>query len=114
MKSTPFPDPILRLPQADIPVEGLHAYIAQGNHFQVVFMSFAKDTPVPAHSHAEQWEIVLEGMVDVTIDNETVRYRKGDRMHIQAGVIHSAFVHAGFCSMAFFDQPDRYQVKAAL
>lgn len=114
MKSFPFPDLILRLPQADIPIEGLRAYIAQGDHFQMVFMSFEKDTPVPAHSHAEQWEIVLEGMVDVTIDNELVRYRKGDRMHIPAGIVHSAFIHAGFCSMAFFDQPDRYHVKAAL
>ncbi len=69
---------------------------------------------VPAHSHSEQWEIVLEGMADVTIDNETVRYHKGNRMHLQAGVVQSAFVHAGFCSMAFFDQVDRYKVKAAL
>lgn len=114
MKSFPFPNPILRLPQADIPMEGLHVYIAQGDNFQIVFMSFEQDTPVPAHSHAEQWEVVLEGIVDVTIDNETRRYYKGDRMHIQADVVHSAFVHAGFCSMAFFDQPDRYRVKAAL
>ncbi len=111
MSSVQFPSPILHLPPADIPIGGLHAYVAQGDHFQIVFMSFEQDTPVPAHSHAEQWEIVLEGMVDVTIDHETVRYRKGDRMHIAANVVHSAFVHAGYSAVIFFDQPDRYRVK---
>jgi len=56
-------------------------------------------------------EIVLEGEVDVTIGDKTARYSKGDRMHIPSGVVHSAFVHNGFCSMAFFDQPDRYRAK---
>jgi quercetin dioxygenase-like cupin family protein len=110
MKPSIFPEFVRRLPAADIPVKGLESHLVQGDHFQIVFMFFELDTDIPAHSHAEQWEIVLEGMVDVTIENETIRYQKGDRMHIPAGVVHSAFVHAGFCSMAFFDQPDRYKV----
>jgi quercetin dioxygenase-like cupin family protein len=109
MKLSIFPEPILHLPAVEVPVKGLETHLAQGDTFQIVFMSFEHDADIPAHSHAEQWEIVLEGMVDVTIDGKTARYRKGDRMHIPAGVVHAAFVHAGFCSMAYFDQPDRYR-----
>ncbi|KKK66633.1 hypothetical protein LCGC14_0830470, partial [marine sediment metagenome] len=29
-----FPKPVLDLPKADIPIDGLKAYIAQGEHFQ--------------------------------------------------------------------------------
>lgn len=109
MKPFVFPDPVRRLPAVDIPVKGLETHLVQGDHFQIVFMSFDRDTDISAHSHAEQWEIVLEGTVDVTIDGKTVRYRKGDRLHIPAGVVHSAYIHAGYTSFAFFDQPDRYR-----
>jgi len=57
MRASIFPGPILRLPAADIPIDGISAYLAQGEHFQMVFMSFEKDTIVPAHSHAEQWKL---------------------------------------------------------
>lgn len=111
MKKSIFPNPIRLLPEAEIPVDGLEAHIAQGSNFQILFMSFEKDAVIPAHSHEEQWEIVLEGMVDVTMDNKTVRYQKGDRLHVPADVVHSAFVHKGFCSIAYFNQADRYKAR---
>jgi len=106
-----FPDFITKFPLADIPLNGLTAYLAQGNQFQLLFFRFEENTTVPEHSHQEQLEIVLEGTVDMTIDGKTFRYGKGDRMVIPAGVPHSAFVHAGYCSVALFNQADRYAVK---
>ena len=36
-----FPEPILRLPEADIPLEGIKAHLAQGETFQIIFMKFS-------------------------------------------------------------------------
>jgi len=106
-----FPDIITSFPEANIPLEGVTAWLGQGNTFQVVFLSFDRDTHVPEHSHGEQWEIVLEGMVDVTMNGKETRYRKGDRFFVPDGVPHKAFVHKGFHSIAIFNQTDRYQAK---
>jgi hypothetical protein len=39
--STLFPEPILQLPQADIPVQGVTAYLSQSDTHQVIFMEFS-------------------------------------------------------------------------
>ena len=41
-----FPDIITKLPQADIPIETLKAFLVQGNDQQVLFMEFDSDTEV--------------------------------------------------------------------
>ncbi|MDD8020549.1 MAG: hypothetical protein PHU81_05095 [Acidobacteriota bacterium] len=58
-KEASFSPIITTLPQADIPVEGLDAYLFQGEHQQIVFMSFKKDAEFPEHSHQAQWEVIL-------------------------------------------------------
>jgi hypothetical protein len=35
-----FPEPILGLPEANIPIEGVKAHLAQGESFQILFMTF--------------------------------------------------------------------------
>ena len=62
--SSIFPEPILDLPEADLPFEGAKSYLSQGENHQIIFMEFEKDAEVPEHSHESQWEIVLEGKVD--------------------------------------------------
>jgi quercetin dioxygenase-like cupin family protein len=104
-----FPDFIMNFPLADIPVEGLTAYLGQGDRFQVAFFHFEKDTHVPEHSHGEQLEIVLEGQVEVRMKSKTSKYKRGDRFFVPAGELHSAFVHKGYCSLAIFNQADRYK-----
>jgi hypothetical protein len=42
VKSKIFPTPVSDLPQADIPVDGLKAYLSQGDNHQVIFMEFEK------------------------------------------------------------------------
>ena len=63
-----FPEPILDLPEADIPVNGLKAFISQGVNNQVLFMEFSGDAGIPEHLHESQWGIVLEGKIDLVID----------------------------------------------
>jgi quercetin dioxygenase-like cupin family protein len=106
-----FPTPIQRLPQIDVPVPGFTGYLVQGAHHQVVFMHFDNDIELPAHSHDDQWEIVLEGTVDLHRNDTTTRYRKGDRFFIPKGIIHSATVHAGYTAIVFFNEHHRYTEK---
>ena len=62
-----FPDPIRNLPEADIPLKGIKAYLSQSDTHQIIFMEFAEDIELPEHSHAAQIGIVLEGKIDLTI-----------------------------------------------
>jgi quercetin dioxygenase-like cupin family protein len=106
-----FPEPIRSLPEADIPLSGIKAYLSQAENHQIIFMEFAEDAEVPEHSHEAQWSIVLEGMVDFTIDGVKRTYSKGDRIFIPKGARHSAKVYAGQADISFFAQKDRYKAK---
>jgi quercetin dioxygenase-like cupin family protein len=104
-----FPEPIRRLPQADIPLPGITAHLSQSENHQIVFMVFREDIDLPEHAHESQWGVVLEGEIELTIGGHTATYRKGDRYFIPREVKHSGRIHAGFAAMDFFDQPDRYR-----
>ena len=84
-----FPEPIKNLPQADIPLDGVKAYLSQSGTHQIIFMEFEKDVDLPEHSHAAQVGYVLEGKIQLTIDGETQCFSRGDRYYIPAGVKHS-------------------------
>ena len=109
--SSIYPKEITNLPEADLPFEGVKAYISQGENSQVVFMEFEKDVEVPNHSHNAQLEIVLSGKADVVIDGDRKTYVKGDRFYIQNNEEHSAFVYAGYAAVAFFNEKQRYKMK---
>ncbi|HOO89974.1 MAG TPA: cupin domain-containing protein [Syntrophales bacterium] len=106
-----FPEPIKNLPEADIPLEGITAYLSQSDTHQIIFMEFAKDVDLPEHSHAAQIGIVLEGRIDLIIGGRMETFRKGDRYYIPEGVSHSGKIHAGYADITFFNEPDRYSPK---
>ena len=106
-----FPKPILELPEANIPVKGAKGYLSQGEREQVIFMEFEKDVEIPEHSHDSQWEIVVAGKVDYYEGGVKHTYTKGDRFYIPKGTKHSAKVYAGYASVAFFNQKERYKKK---
>jgi quercetin dioxygenase-like cupin family protein len=110
MKSI-FPEPILNLPEADIPLSGVKAYLSQGSDHQIIFMEFAEEVVLPEHSHASQLGVVLEGSIDLTIGGVPNTYRKGDRYFIPAGVKHSGMIHAGYADITFFGESGRYKTK---
>jgi quercetin dioxygenase-like cupin family protein len=106
-----FPEPIRNLPEADIPVSGVKAYLSQSENHQIIFMEFTKDVQLPEHSHESQWAVVLAGKLDLTIDGVENTYTKGERYFIPEGIKHSAKIYAGYADMTFFNQPDRYKIK---
>jgi quercetin dioxygenase-like cupin family protein len=106
-----FPESIKNLPEADIPIEGLKAYLSQSEKHQVLFMEFKKDVDLPEHSHASQTGFILEGKIDLVIDGEKYTYIKGDRYYIPEGIKHSAKIYAGYADITFFSEPNRYSVK---
>jgi quercetin dioxygenase-like cupin family protein len=106
-----FPGPVLSLPEADIPISGVRAYLSQGGDHQIIFMEFAEEADLPEHAHAGQLGVVLEGRIDLTIDGVPHTYKKGDRYFIPAGAKHSGKIYAGYADVTFFDQKDRYSIK---
>lgn len=110
-QESPFPDIITGLPQGDIPVEGLHAYLFQGEHQQILFMEFQNDVEVPEHSHEAQWGVVLEGQIELTVEGEKRTLGKGDTYFIPKGVKHSAKIKKGYKDLTLFNQRDRYAAK---
>ena len=110
MKSI-LPEPIQNLPKADISLKGINAFISQSKKHQIIFMEFSEDVLIPEHSHESQWEIVLEGSVDVWIDDKHHTFSKGDRFYIPSGVKHRANIKSGYASIAFFNEESRYKAK---
>ena len=106
-----FPKPIRDLPEADIPLEGVKAYLSQSDTHQIIFMEFEKDVDLPEHSHAAQIGIVLEGRIDLTIGGKTQTFTKGDRYFIKEDAPHSGKIYAGYADVTFFNEPDRYSRK---
>ena len=106
-----FPDPISKLPKADIPLEGLKAYLSQASDHQIIFMEFEKDVELFEHSHSAQYGIVLEGKIDLVIGGVSHTFTKGDRYVIPEGVVHSGKIYAGYADVSFFDEKDRYKAK---
>ena len=106
-----FPEPIRSLPEADIPLSGLKAYLSQSDDHQILFMQFDEDAEIPEHSHESQWGVVLEGKVDLVVEGVQRTYRKGDRVFVPKGSKHSAKIYAGYADISFFNQKDLYKKK---
>ena len=111
MNEQSFPDMITGLPEADIPFKGVRGWISQGPDHQVIFMDIEPIGDVAPHSHGEQWGIVVEGEMKLTIGGETRIYKPGDSYHIPAGVEHSATFLTHFRVIDVFADKDRYRPK---
>jgi quercetin dioxygenase-like cupin family protein len=111
MDGRAFPPMIKRLPEADIPFPGVRGWISQGEDHQIVFLEIEPIGEVSPHSHGEQWGVVLEGEMDLTVGGETRRYRVGDAYHVAAGAVHSARFPKPFRAIDFFAEKDRYKPK---
>ncbi|MBJ6799427.1 cupin domain-containing protein [Geomonas sp. Red259] len=106
-----FPEPIMTLPEADIPLNGVKAFLSQAEHHQVIFMEFEEDIDLPEHSHCAQVGIVIRGRIDMLFSDELRTYKQGDVYYIPAGVKHSGKIYAGYADITFFDEPNRYKQK---
>jgi quercetin dioxygenase-like cupin family protein len=106
-----FPESITNLPKADIISDGVLGYISQAKTHQIIFMEFTKDVTLPEHTHESQWEIVLHGNAQVSIDGRKHTYKKGDNFFIPAGVKHHAKVNKGYACIVYFNEKKRYKIK---
>ena len=106
-----FPEFLRSLPEVALPFADSRGWLFQGEGKQAVFIEFENESEVPAHSHAEQYEIVLAGSVVLSAENRSRHYERGDTFFIPAGVEHSARVSSGYRAIVVFNSPDRYHAK---
>ena len=107
-----FSELIKQLPLADMPFEGVVGHMLQGENGLVIFMEFTVDAVVPPHHHGAQWGTVVAGELELTISGETRLCRPGDTYAIAAGEVHAARIKAGTHVVEYFEERDRYSVRA--
>lgn len=106
-----YPEFIRKLPEADLPIDGVVGRLLQGEKGQICFFDFEPGTEVPAHSHGHQWGVVLDGAFNLTIDGQARTVSKGDSYYVPAGVVHSAVFDQVCRVLDFFEDNDRYVPK---
>lgn len=106
-----YPEVIKNLPEADISFKGVRGWLSQSNDHQIAFLDIEPIGKVAEHKHGEQWGIVVEGEMDLTIGGVTKTYKKGDHYHIPDGVLHSAVFKSRTLALDFFADKERYKVK---
>lgn len=106
-----FPEFIRNLPEADLPINKVVGYLFQGTHGQICFFEFEPGIEVPAHSHGNQWGVVLHGEFNLTMNGKTRTLRQGDSYYIPEGMVHSANFEKTCKILDFFEDIDRYKPK---
>lgn len=96
-----FPEPIRNLPEVDIPLKGIKAYLSQSDNHQILFMQFTEDIELAEHFHAAQVGIVLEGRIDLVVEGKSRTFTKSDRYYIPEGAKHSGRVYNGYADILF-------------
>ncbi len=113
MKSPEFPQFVRKLPRADLPLEELKGWLLRGEDGQVLLLQVDQEQSVPEHTHGDQWGIVIDGEMELTVAGRTDTYRRGDSYFIPAGTPHKAILHEGIRVLDLFADRDRYGVKAS-
>jgi len=111
MNTAAFPEFVTNLPEADIPFPGVRGRISQAPNHQIIFMDIEPIGEVAPHRHGEQWGIVVEGEMELTIGGVTRRYRPGDSYHIPANVEHGATFLTRVRVIDIFADVNRYRAK---
>jgi len=107
----PYPEFISKLPEIDIPIDGVRGWLLQGTNRQLVFLDIEPIGAIPPHSHGDQWGIVVSGEMNLTVDGVTRLVGPGDWYYIPAGAVHSAEFLSRFQVLDFFEDHDRYSPK---
>ena len=108
-----YPEIITRLPEADIQVKGIRAWILQGENQQLVFFEIESSAHVPEHCHNyDQWGVMIEGRMELTINGKTRICGKGDEYIIPAQAKHCAKFSSNSRVVDLFSEKNRYKAKA--
>jgi len=108
MGSSEFPTFVRNLPEADLPFVGLRGWLLQSESGQILFNESDIEVSVPEHSHGDQWGVVIDGKIELTIDGQTRMYSRGDTYFIPDGAVHRARIYAGFRAVDYFADRDRW------
>jgi len=109
-----YPTVITDLSEADIQIEGIKAWILQGEKHQMGFFDMQPTAVVPEHSHRyPQWGMVIEGEMKLTINGKTRTVKKGDEYLIPAQAKHKATFTTKTRVMDLFSEKTRYKTKTA-
>jgi quercetin dioxygenase-like cupin family protein len=111
MKKSTFPEFIKNLPEADLPVAGIRGWLLNSENGQLLFLQADETIRLPEHTHGDQWGIVVDGKMELTIGEKTNAYGQGDSYFIPAETPHKATLYKGFRVLDFFADKDRYRVK---
>lgn len=108
-----WPTVITDLPEADISIQGIKAWILQGEKHQLVFFEMQPDAQVPEHSHKyDQWGTLIQGEMKLAINGETKTIQKGDEYLIPAQAKHRVEFQTKTRVIDFFSEKTRYKIKA--
>jgi quercetin dioxygenase-like cupin family protein len=82
-------------------VDGVHLHAIGGEQVLLCRVSYAPGKQVPWHSHddTEQVMFVLEGEVEMTIEEETTTLRAGDVVVVSRGLKHKLYSAGGVTFM---------------
>lgn len=108
-----YPQVITTLSKAILQVNGIKAWVLQGERHQLVFFKMEANTQVPEHSHDySQWGIMLKGKMRLTIDGKARLIKKGDEYVIPANAKHYATFLSKSRVIDFFSERARYKTKS--
>ena len=108
-KSSFFPEMVTQLPEADIPFEGIEGWILDGEQGQILFQEFQPTLKQEAHSHGNQWEVILDGEITQYIDGVPHHCKPGDCIFIPAGAMH--YVTPPYTTVRLIEYFDFKRVK---
>jgi quercetin dioxygenase-like cupin family protein len=110
-----YPEVITRLPEVDIQFAGVKAWLLQSDAQQLVFFEFEAGADVPEHSHGyPQWGMVIDGKMELIINETPHMCEKGTEYVIPAGAKHRARFLSKTRVMDFFSEKSRYKPKKML
>lgn len=109
MSSSEFPAFVQNLSEADLPFVGTRGWLLESESGQILFIESDIEAPVPEHSHGDQWGVVIDGKIELTIGEQTRTYSRGDTYFIPAGTVHCARIYPGFRAVDYFSDRDRYR-----
>ena len=111
MNSPEFPAFIKNLSEADLPFAGLRGWILQSDSGQILFSESDNEVFVPEHSHGDQWGVVIDGRIELTIGQQTRTYRRGDTYFIPKRTVHQARIYPNFRAVDYFADRNRYHPR---
>jgi mannose-6-phosphate isomerase-like protein (cupin superfamily) len=109
MSNGTYPDTIKALPKVDINIDGIEAWLAQGDTFQIIFFEIQPGVNIPPHTHKAQYGIVIEGEMTLTIGDKSHNLKAGDSYFIPENISHHGAFHTFVRAMDFFDESKRYK-----